>query len=42
MAKMKAVQIPEPGADSEIVERDVPDPGSGRIRVKAARRPTCR
>jgi len=35
MAKMKAVQIPEPGADSEIVERDVPDPGSGRIRVKA-------
>jgi D-arabinose 1-dehydrogenase-like Zn-dependent alcohol dehydrogenase len=37
MAKMKVVQVPKPGADFEIVEREVPEPGPGhvRIRVKA-------
>ncbi len=37
MSKMKAVQVPKPGADFEIVEREIPEPGPGevRIRVKA-------
>ena len=34
MAKMKAVQVPKPGADFEIVERDVPEPGSGQVRIR--------
>ena len=27
MAKMQAVQVPKPGADFELVERDMPEPG---------------
>jgi D-arabinose 1-dehydrogenase-like Zn-dependent alcohol dehydrogenase len=34
MAKMKAVQVPKPGADFEIVERDIPEPGPGQVRIK--------
>ena len=34
MAKMKAVQVPRPGADFEIVERDIPQPGPGQVRIK--------
>ena len=34
MAKMKAVQVPKPGGDFEVVERDIPEPGSGQVRVK--------
>ena len=29
MAKMKAVQVPKAGADFEIVEREIPQPGAG-------------
>ena len=29
MAKMKAVHVPEAGADFEIVERGIPQPGPG-------------
>lgn len=34
---MKAVEVPRPGADFEVVERQVPQPGAGeaRIRVQA-------
>ena len=32
MAKMKAVQVPNPGADFEVVERETPDPGPGHVR----------
>jgi D-arabinose 1-dehydrogenase-like Zn-dependent alcohol dehydrogenase len=37
MATMRAVQVNEPGADFELVERDVPEPGFGEalIRVRA-------
>jgi len=37
MPKMRAVQIPAPGADFETVQRDIPEPGphSVRIRVQA-------
>ena len=32
--KMKAVQVPKAGADFEIVERDIPEPGPGHVRIK--------
>ena len=34
IAPMKAVQVPKPGGDFEIVERDVPQPGAGQVRIK--------
>jgi hypothetical protein len=34
MAKMKAVQVPKAGADLEIVERDIPEPGPGHVRIR--------
>ena len=30
MAKMKTVQVPKAGADFEIVEREIPQPGALR------------
>src|SRR2546426_10992492 len=32
--KMKAAQISKPGGDWELVERDIPEPGAGQVRVK--------
>src|SRR5436190_18615674 len=32
--KMKAAQISKPGGDFELVERDIPAPGPGQVRVK--------
>jgi D-arabinose 1-dehydrogenase-like Zn-dependent alcohol dehydrogenase len=34
MAKMRAVQVAEPNAPLELVERDIPEPGPGQVRVK--------
>jgi D-arabinose 1-dehydrogenase-like Zn-dependent alcohol dehydrogenase len=34
IAPMKAAQVPKPGAEFEIVERRVPTPGAGHVRVK--------
>ena len=34
MAKMKTMQIGKPGADFEMVERVVPEPGAGEVRIK--------
>jgi len=34
VAAMKAAQVPKPGADFEIVEREIPKPGTGEVRVK--------
>jgi D-arabinose 1-dehydrogenase-like Zn-dependent alcohol dehydrogenase len=34
MPKMKAVQVPKPGADFEVVERDIPEPGPGQVRIR--------
>ena len=31
---MKVAQIPKPGADFEIVEREIPKPGAGEVRIK--------
>jgi D-arabinose 1-dehydrogenase-like Zn-dependent alcohol dehydrogenase len=34
IAPMKAVQVPKPGADFEIVEREIPNPGPAEVRIK--------
>ena len=34
ISPMKAAQIPKPGADFEIVERGIPKPGPGEVRIK--------
>ena len=34
MAKMRAVQVTKAGGPLELVERDVPDPGRGTVRIK--------
>jgi len=34
VAPMKVAQISKPGADFEIVEREIPEPGAGQVRIK--------
>ena len=34
LAPMKVAQISKPGADFEIVEREIPKPGTGHVRIK--------
>src|SRR5436853_6972390 len=34
VAPMKVAQIPAPGADFQIVEREIPDPVAGHVRIK--------
>jgi D-arabinose 1-dehydrogenase-like Zn-dependent alcohol dehydrogenase len=34
IAPMRAAQIPKPGADFQIVEREIPKPGAGEVRIK--------
>src|SRR5215813_7997234 len=34
MAKMKVVQVPKPGADFEVVEREIREPGSAQVRIR--------
>ena len=34
MSTMKAVRVPEAGADFEVVEMDIPEPGPGEVRIK--------
>ncbi|HUA18398.1 MAG TPA: alcohol dehydrogenase [Bryobacteraceae bacterium] len=34
IAPMRAALIPKPGADFQIVERDIPKPGAGEVRIK--------
>ena len=34
IAPMKAAQVPKAGADFEIVEREIPKPGAGQVRIK--------
>jgi D-arabinose 1-dehydrogenase-like Zn-dependent alcohol dehydrogenase len=33
-ATMKVAQVPSPGADFQIVERQIPEPGAGHVRIK--------
>ena len=34
LAPMKVAQISKPGGDFEIVEREIPNPGAGQVRIK--------
>ena len=34
MAKMRVVQVPQPHGPLELVEREVPEPGPGKVRIK--------
>ena len=34
VAPMKVAQVPEPGADFQIVEREIPEPDPGHVRIK--------
>jgi alcohol dehydrogenase len=34
MAKMKVAQIAKAGADLEIVDREIPQPGPGQVRIR--------
>src|SRR5256885_8628252 len=34
MPKMKVVQVPKAGADFELVEREIPQPGPGQVRIR--------
>jgi len=34
IAPMKAAQIPKAGGDFEIVEREIPRPSAGEVRIK--------
>jgi len=34
MTQMKAAQVPNPGADLQIVEREIPKPDAGHVRIK--------
>jgi D-arabinose 1-dehydrogenase-like Zn-dependent alcohol dehydrogenase len=34
MARMKVAQVPKPGAPFEVVERDIPQPAAGQVRIK--------
>ncbi len=37
LAPMKAAQIPKPGADFQIVEREIPKPAAGQVGIKHCR-----
>jgi D-arabinose 1-dehydrogenase-like Zn-dependent alcohol dehydrogenase len=34
VTQMKVAQVPKPGADFQIVEREIPAPGAGHVRIK--------
>ena len=34
MAKMKVALVPKAGADFEIVEREIPNPSAGHVRIR--------
>lgn len=40
--KMKVVQVPAAGADFQIVERDIPEPGAGQVRIQVQACGICR
>src|SRR6516225_7626100 len=31
---MKVAQVPKPGAEFQVVDREMPEPGSGQVRIK--------
>ena len=41
MPKMKVAVVPKAGADFEIIERDIPTPGTGHVRIKVTACGVC-
>ncbi len=41
MASMKVAQLPKAGADFEIVEGDIPQPGPGHVRIRVQACDVC-
>jgi D-arabinose 1-dehydrogenase-like Zn-dependent alcohol dehydrogenase len=41
MPKMRVAQVPHAQGDFELVERDIPEPGAGQIRIKVAACGVC-
>jgi D-arabinose 1-dehydrogenase-like Zn-dependent alcohol dehydrogenase len=41
MAKMKVAVVPKAGADFEIVEWDIPEPGPGHVRIRVQASGVC-
>src|SRR5678810_998021 len=41
IAPMKVAQVPRGGADFQIVEREVPNPGAGQVRIKVQACSVC-
>src|SRR5580704_9778822 len=41
MPKMRVAVVPKPGADFELVEREIPTPGQGQVRIKVAACGVC-
>ena len=41
MPKMKVAIVPKAGADFELIERDIPTPGSGQVRIKVTACGVC-
>jgi hypothetical protein len=37
MPKMRVVQVPKAGADFEVVEREIPEPPAGHVRIRSWR-----
>jgi len=42
IAPMKAAQVPKPGADFQVVDREIPNPGAGEVRIKVHACGVCR
>jgi D-arabinose 1-dehydrogenase-like Zn-dependent alcohol dehydrogenase len=42
VATMKAAQVSNPGSDFQIVEREIPEPGAGHVRIKVQACGVCR
>ena len=34
VAPMKVAQVPKPGGEFQIVDREMPEPGAGHVRIK--------
>jgi D-arabinose 1-dehydrogenase-like Zn-dependent alcohol dehydrogenase len=42
VAQMKAAQVTKPGAGLQMVEREIPEPGAGQVRIKVQACGVCR
>src|SRR5262245_62864958 len=42
IGSMTVAQVSKPGADLQIVEREIPEPGAGKVRIKVEACGVCR